>query len=401
MALREKLIRWTVLSLLAVAGCWTADDRNLALDARIERVVRGLHVRKSAGESAPALTWTLQERMAHHGVPAVSIAVIHEGRIQWSRATGTVLAGQGQAVSGETLFQAASITKALTAFATLRVVDQGLVALEAPVNRYLRSWRLPDGDSGPSESVTVEIVIAHMAGLSGFNFPGYAPGAAIPTLTQILDGAPPANTPAVRIVQPPGSAWAYSNGGYLVLQQMLQDVTGRAFPDLMDSLVLGPIGMEHSTFEQPLPASLEVHAAAGHHEDGEPLPGRWRIQPELGAAGLWTTASDLARFALAVNAAANQSPDSLLSAGSAAALTTQRFINFSLGLLVRRNGGHAWFTHNGGNEGYRCLMYGYLTAGEGAVIMTNGEAGLALAGEIINSIAYEYGWPAFLPEEFW
>ena len=221
------------------------------------------------------------------------------------------------------------------------------------------------------------------------------------TLAQILDGTPPANTPPVRIVRPPGSTWSYSNGGYLVLQQMLQDVTGQDFPTLMDDLVLTPLGMEHSTFLQPLPADLEALAAVGHHEDGEPLPDRWHIQPELAAAGLWTTPSDLASFALGVHASANRSPEALLSARSASDLTTQRFINFSLGLLVRRSGKHAWFTHNGGNEGYRGLVYCYLTAGEGAVVMANGDAGLALASEIMNSIALEYDWPDFIPEEFW
>ncbi len=367
-------------------------------EARIKRVLSGLHVLRSVG-SMPAEEWTLEERTAHYGVPAVSIAVIHDGRIQWARAYGRAVAGESQKVSERTLFQAASISKALTALATLRVVDQGLLALDAPVNRYLRSWRLPESDAGSSDSVTVARLLAHMAGLNMPNFPGYKPGAAMPTLTQILDGVAPANTPPIRIVQPPGSTWAYSGGGYLVLQQVLQDVTGQEFPRLMDSLVLTPLGMEHSTFQQPLPANLVAHAAAGHHEDGEALPSRWRIQPELAAAGLWTTASDLARFALAVHAAANRSPRSLLSAQSAAALTTPQFISFSLGLLVRRNGEHVWFTHNGGNEGYRALMYAYLTTAEGAVVMTNSDAGMALASEIINSIALEYGWPGFIPEE--
>jgi CubicO group peptidase (beta-lactamase class C family) len=184
-----------------------------------------------------------------------------------------------------------------------------------------------------------------------------------------------------------------------VLQQVLHDVTGQDFADFMNGLVLAPIGMEHSTFQQPLPAAMEAVGAVGHGEEGEPLPGKWRVYPELAAAGLWTTASDLARFAIAVQEAAAESPLALLSSQSAADLTTPRFGSFSLGLLVRRNGPHAWFTHNGGNEGYRALMYAYLTAGEGAVVMTNSDAGMALASEIINSIALVYEWPGFVPEE--
>jgi len=400
MNVRARVIHSFVWGLLAVAACSTTSDSDPALEARIESVVSGLHVRQSVG-SVPAEKWTLEERMAHYRAPAVSIAVIHDGRIEWAGGYGRAVAGESQTISDQTLFQAASISKALTAFATLRVVDEGLLTLDAPANRYLRSWRLPDSEAGSSDSVTVALLLGHMAGLNVPGFPGYEPRVALPTSTQILDGAAPANTPPIRIVRPPGSTWAYSGGGYLVLQQVIQDVTGQDFSTLMDSLVLTPLGMEHSTFQQPLPANLESRAAVGHGNDGKPLPGRWRIQPELAAAGLWTTASDLARFALAVHAAANQSPEALLSASSAAALTTQRFINFSLGLLIRRNGEHVWFTHNGGNEGYRCLMYAYLTSGEGAVVMTNADAGMALASEIINSIALEYGWPGFIPEEFW
>lgn len=400
MKVRARVIHSFVWGLLAVAACSTTSDSDPALEARIESVVSGLHVLQSVGLVA-AEKWTLKDRMVRYRVPAVSIAVIHDGRIQWARAYGRAEAGESRTVSDQTLFQAASISKALTAFATLRVVDQGLLTLNAPVNRYLRSWRLPDSDAGSSDSVTVARVMAHMAGLSVPGFPGYEPGATIPTLTQIFDGAAPANTPPIRIVRPPGSTWAYSGGGYLMLQQVLQDVTGRDFPTLMDSLVLTPLGMQRSTFLQPLSANLKSDAALGHSDDGEALPGRWHVYPELGAAGLWTTASDLARFALAVHAAANQSPEALLSAQSAAALTTPQFGSFSLGLLVRRNGEHVWFTHNGGNEGYRCLMYAYLTSGEGAVVMTNADAGMALASEIINSVALEYGWPGFIPEEFW
>jgi CubicO group peptidase (beta-lactamase class C family) len=394
---RGRIVCMTLSSVLA-AACSTTGAGSPGSESRIAHVLGGLHARTS-DTSAPTARWTLEERMAHYRVPAVGIAVIHDGRLQWARAYEVTAEGERRAISDQSLFQAASISKAVTAFAALRVVDRGQIALDAPVNRYLRSWRLPESETGSSDSVTVARVLAHMAGLNVPGFPGYQPGVAIPTLIQILDGTAPANTPPIRIVQPPGSGWAYSGGGYVVLQQLLQDVTGLDFPTLMDRLVLAPLGMDHSTFRQPLPANLEAQAAVGHDEDGEALPGRWHVYPELAAAGLWTTASDLARFALAVRAAATQSPRGLLSQESAVALTTPRFGSFSLGLLVRRNREHAWFTYNGGNAGYRALLYAYLTVGEGAVVMANSDAGMALAREIINSVALEYGWPGFVPEE--
>lgn len=383
-------------SLLSVGSFGQANTADP--EYRIERVITGLHARASI-DAVPDAYWTLEERMAHHHVPAVSIAVIHDGKIAWARAYGSAVAGETRSVSERTLFQAASISKMLTAFATVRVVDVGRLALDVPVNRYLHRWTLSDGAGGAADSVTVARLLGHMAGINVPGFPGYARSASVPTLPEILDGAAPANTPPVRIVRAPGSGWAYSGGGYLVIEQVLEDVTGEDFSALLDRLVLRPLGMTQSTFRQPLPASLVDDAAAGHGPDGTALPDRWHVYPEQAVAGLWTTASDLARFALGIEAAAAGSPRSLLSDTSAAALTVPRFIGaFSLGLLIRRNGEHAWCTFNGGNYGYRALLYEYLTTGEGAVVMTNGDSGMELANEIINSIAREYQWPGFVPE---
>jgi CubicO group peptidase (beta-lactamase class C family) len=388
------------IALLAVllAACHVRLPNGAGTETRIQRVLAGLHTKRSV-EDVPAETWTLGERMVHYRVPAVSVAVIHEDRIEWARAYGRTSAKGGRAASPETLFQAASISKPLTAFAVLRVADRGLLSLDDPANRYLRTWRLPDSPEGRSNSVSIALLIGHMSGLDVASFPGYAPGTAIPTLEQILDGVAPANTPPIRIVGLPGSKWMYSGGGYLVLQQVLMDVLGLGFPRLMEDLALAPTGMTHSTFEQPLPATWQRQAAVGHRDDGEPVAGRWHVYPELAAAGLWTTASDLSRFTLAVQAAANGRPGALLSSRSAEALAVPRFGGSSLGLIVRHNADQRWFTFNGGNDGYRALMYAYLTAGEGAVVMTNSDAGMALASEIINSIAREYRWPAFVPEE--
>lgn len=380
-------------SLLSACSLGQGDPR-----PRIERILAGLHTRTSI-DAVPDTSWTLRERMAHYRVPAVSIAVIHDGEIAWARGYESPAAGELREISDQTLFQAASISKMLTAFATMRVVDEERLALDAPVNRYLHSWTLPDGDAGAADSVTAARLLGHMAGINVPGFPGYAPTGAIPTLQEVLDGAEPANTPPVRITGAPGSSWNYSGGGYLVMQQVLEDVTGDDFASLMDRLVLQPLGMTRSTFRQPLPASLVREAATGHGSDGMELPGRWHIYPEQAVAGLWTTATDLARFILAVQAAATGSPRSLLSDSTAAALTVPRFIGaFSLGLLIRGNGERSWCTFNGGNYGYRALLYGYLTTGEGAVVMTNGDNGLDLANEIINSIALEYRWPGFVPE---
>ncbi len=317
---------------------------------------------------------------------------------EWARGYGEVLAGSGSVVTPTTLFQAASISKALAAMAALQLVDDAVMDVDAPVNEYLTSWELSENEYTLDHPVTLRYLLGHMAGLNVPGFPGYARGEPVPTLHQVLKGMLPAKTEPIRVTREPGSTWMYSGAGYCIVQQMMTDVTNISFPELMERRVLEPLGMTRSTFEQPLANSVAPLAAAGHLSSGEPVAGGWHTYPEMAAAGLWTTPSDLGRFAMGVQAAVRGKPDVLLSPSATELFVVPEFGSFSLGLLVRSRNGARWFTHNGGNEGYRCLIYAYLDAGEGAVVMTNSDNGMQLAEEIIYAIAKEYAWPEFVPE---
>lgn len=201
----------------------------------------------------------LAERMFVYQVPGVAIAFIHNGSIRWARGFGVTRLG-GSPVTAATLFEAGSISKPLTAFATLRLVSDGKMKLDADVNDELRSWKLPPGPAG-SGPVTLLDLLSHTASTTVHGFPGYAEGAKVPTISEVLDGVPPANTPPVRVDTAPGTQWRYSGGGYVVVQQALIDMTHRSFPELMRNTVLRPLGMTSSTFEQPLPADETKPAA--------------------------------------------------------------------------------------------------------------------------------------------
>ena len=250
--------------------------------------------------------------------------------------------------------------------------------------------------------MTLRDLLSHTAGTTVSGFPGYPAGAPLPTLRQILDGAPPANTPPVRVDIPVGERFRYSGGGTTIVQQLLIEVTGSPFPQLMEELVLRPVGMAHSTFRQPLLPALHDRATSAHDEEGRPLPGRWHTYPELAAAGLWTAPSDLARFVLAVQEAV---------AGRRGAVLGQPLARE---MLVRQNGGPAGLGpfvdgeaellrlfHSGGNQGFSCRFVAYAHRGQGAVAMTNASdrGGAALIDELLNSVAAVYGWPDYLARE--
>jgi CubicO group peptidase (beta-lactamase class C family) len=367
------------------------------VEARAARVENGL-LPPIVVAGRPLQTMTIAARMAALKVPGVSIAVINDGAIEWARGYGVTETGATAAVTPRTLFQAASISKPVAALAALRLVEQGKLSLDEDVNVKLASWKVPDNDFTKTERVTLRRLLSHTAGLTVHGFGGYPADAPVPTLVQVLDGAKPANSAAVRVDVLPGKIMRYSGGGFTVAQQLMMDVSGRAFPDLLAELVLKPVGMDDSTYEQPLPEARRGGAASGHRSDGQIIPGRFHTYPEMAAAGLWTTPTDLAKFLLEIRRAL-QGGSAVLSAEMAREMTTAQKPGYGLGLSLQGLGPALNFGHGGSNEGFKCQMTVFPESGRGAVVMTSGDGGGALASEILRAISREYGWPAFRPAE--
>ena len=275
--------------------------------------------------------------MARRQVPGLSLAIIQDGKIQ-ARAYGVLEQGSTRPVTTETLFQAGSISKPVAAAGALRLVEQGKLSLDAPVNDYLTGWKVPANRFTATRPVTLAGILSHTAGLTVHGFPGYAVNTQVATVRQVLDGAPPANTAPIRVDTTPGSIWRYSGGGYTVMQQMVADVTGRPFPEVLRESVLLPFGMTSSSYAQPLPAELAARTAAGYYQDRSLVEGRWHLYPEMAAAGLWTTATDLARFAVGIQETlAGRSP-AVLSQAMARRMTTEVMGGYGLGLALSKRG---------------------------------------------------------------
>ena len=342
---------------------------------------------------------TLADRMKELRVPGVSVAVIHEGAIEWARGFGVARIG-GPAVTPETLFQAASISKPVTGFGVLRLVESGKFSLDTDVNQYLKSWRVTENEFTAKKKVTIRSLLSHTAGMTVHGFPGYASGDPVPTVVQILNGQYPANTPRIDVDISPGTLWRYSGGGYVVMQQMLEDETRTPFAELMQQTVLDPIGMKRSTYGQPLPAAHAADVATPYRPDGEPVAGGPHTYPEMAPAGLWTTPSDLAHFALEMQRALARN-STLLSASMAREMLTpvmqKNARGYGLSLRTGGSGDHLNFQHGGANEGYRCELFVY-NSGDGAIVMTNSDNGSDLADDILRTIAYEYHWPDLQPK---
>jgi CubicO group peptidase (beta-lactamase class C family) len=319
-------------------------------------------------------------------IPSVGISVVDDGKIAWT----TVVGGQAPG----TLFQAASLSKFVTAVAVMRLVQQGQLDLDLGVNTYLKSWRLPDQSQAENGKVTLRRLLSMTAGISVPGYLGYPPGAPLPTLSEILNGSPPANSQPVTVVTPPGHAYAYSGGGYEIIQAVIQDVTGQPFATAMKTLVLEPAGMTSSIFAQPLPENLVARAASGHLQDGRALPGGWRVVPELAAGGLWSTPDDLAKLLISLTQALKGESTPLLSPDTARTMLVRQPPGpYGLGAAISGEGEARVLMKRGQNIGYQAFLILFPFRGQGMVVMTNSDNGTTLANALVRRAGQIYHWP--------
>jgi CubicO group peptidase (beta-lactamase class C family) len=336
-------------------------------------------------------------------VPGVGVAVINDFAVEWARGYGIADVETGARVSADTMFQAASISKTVAAFASMLAVQDGKFTLDQDINTILKSWKLPGDGYTTARPVTPRSLMSHTSGTGdAFGFPGYAPGMPLPTLQQILDGQPPSNRRRVRLERAPFSGFEYSGGGVMIQQLALSDALGKPFPEIARDSVLKPLGMTNSSYEQPLPASLQKQAARAHSRMGARLGDPWHVYPEHAAAGLWTTPTDLAKFlievqtTLAGGSTGKGSSKGLLSRSLTLEMVTPVGVGpFAVGFQIGKEGEGWYFSHGGSNWGFQCHMVAHRLKGYGVVLMTNGDNGGALMQELRRRIQQAYTWDVF------
>jgi CubicO group peptidase (beta-lactamase class C family) len=334
------------------------------------------------------------DRMAHYHVPGLSLACIHNGTVAWTQAFGAARVG-GEPVTPETLFQASSIGMPVTAVAVLRLVEQGKLNLDADVSHYLRSWKLPTNKFTEQKKVTLRELLSHTAGATVHGFEDYAAGKKVPTLVQVLNGESPATSAPVTIDFVPGSQFRYAGGNYALIQQILIDVTGESFPDLMQQLVLQPLHMVHSTFQQPIPEKLQPLVATPYDKDGNAIEGGPRTSPVMAVGGLWTIPSDLALFALGIQNALAGKPGAIVSPSTAHEMLQAVLGDYGLGFVIAGNGSNRYFWHPGAGSGFLAVFFAYEEKGDGLVLISNEQYSKALMLEVIQALAKQHGWTEF------
>ena len=396
-----------VAAALAPASCAESERDRTGVSSPLAAAVQNGLVKTgrasaAGGQPDTGLT-TLSESMAHYGVPAVSIAAMDSDGIAWTGAWGVQDARTRAPATTETMFEAASVSKMVVAAIVLRLVEQGRLDPDADVNGYLRSWRVPDNRFTRAHPVTLRLLLSHRSGLPTTNFP-YDDGTR-PTLVQVLQGAPPARNAAAVVQSEPGSEWRYSNLGYVLVQLVLEDVTGKPLQQVADEEVFRPLGMASSTFRYPLPPELSGREALPHDSAGVPHTGD--LHPTAQAqGGLLTTPSDIARLAIELMKAYRGESERLFSQATArlmfspeADLAPAIFggvpMKDALGVFLRMQGDTFSVSHAGFNTpGSTFWVSAFPQTGQGAVIATNAAGGLpGLTLEVLGGFATAYRWP--------
>jgi CubicO group peptidase (beta-lactamase class C family) len=385
-----------VLIVAASGAGFAAQD---ATQARIDRVENGLRsVVPIKGEPGR----NILERMEALAIPGVSVAVISDYKVAWAKGYGVMDVETKLPVTEKTLFVAGSVSKPIAAMGALRLVQEGKLRLDADINDALRSWKLPDNAFTKTKKATPRLLMSHNAGTTVHGFRGYAAGEPVPTLRQILDGEPPANSAPIRVDLEPGKLWRYSGGGVTIMQQALIDVEKKPFPEILREKVLAPIGMTSSSYEQSFSPERLPFASSGHTADGKVIEGKRFIYPEMAAAGLWTTPTDLAKAAIELQLSIQGKSNKVLNKETARLMVTPRVKisadqDMALGFFLEKNG--AYFGHGGADIGYICSLVAGVEGGNGVVVMTNSEGRAGeLIGEITRGVAQEYGWKGYAPE---
>jgi len=387
-----------ILALFSVlfVSCGPSEPQTSPLEDEINAIENGL-LKAVVVKGAAGQQHSLEDRMAFYNVPGVSIAVVREGKLHWARGYGIANTQTQSPITTTTLFQAGSISKPIAALAVMKLMEEGKVDLDTDVNEYLQGWKLEENEFTADKKVTLRRLLTHTAGTTVHGFPGYTQTDTFPSLIEVLNGE--GNTPPIYVDTPPDSIWRYSGGGYTIMEKVVEEVSGMPLEAYMAAHILEPLGMENSTYAQPLPEQYHAQASAAYDGQGELYEGLWHNYPEQAAAGLWTTPTDLAQYYTAIQGVLGGTQKSILSKETIELMLTEHRDNWGLGPSVRGEGDSLRFGHSGKNAGFTNNMFGFAYLGSAFIIMTNADNGGELMTEIVRAISRQYELDLISPRE--
>jgi CubicO group peptidase (beta-lactamase class C family) len=387
-----KNIYYLIFSLSLISNCFAQKDSQI--QAEISAIENGL-IKNIQIEGDSIQKFNIKERMDYYKVPGVSISVVENGKIKWTKGYGFANTDTGTKVDENTLFQAGSISKPLAALSALKLYENDSLDLNKDVNFYLKNWQIPENKFTNTEKVTLEKLLTHTAGMTVHGFPGYQQTDEFPEIIDVLNGN--GNTAKILVDTIPGSMWRYSGGGYTVMEKVVEDVSGLTLDEYMSKNILLPIGMKNSTYLQPITKEWQNNISSAYDGNGKLIKGLWNNYPEQAAAGLWTTASDLAMYCIEIQNIVQGKEDGVLTRKTVDKMLTKHKNDWGLGPSLQNQKDSLIFGHGGKNAGFTNDMKAYAYQGNAVIVMTNADNGGKLISEIKNAISNYYNWSLSQP----
>jgi CubicO group peptidase (beta-lactamase class C family) len=376
------------------AFCQQKTTYSKATDQKIKEVENNLISWVKLDSSA---NWNIYDRMKDMHINGACIAVIKDYKIEWIKAYGWADTLEKRRVTTETLFQSASIGKSINGFAFMKLAQDKKINLYADINSYLKSWKFLYDTTAHGKKINLAEILSHTAGLTVHGFDGYKWNDPIPALIQILDGKKPANNAPVRSKLEPEQKFEYSGGGYEISELLLEDVTRNSYENFMRKTIFDPLKMSSCFYTTIPPKNLEKRLATAYRLDGQPVGCKYHLYPEKACgAGLWTTATDLARFVIEVQLSLAGKSNKVINKKMTELMLTPylKSSKYGFGFFIEKKGSDYYFQHSGLNEGFSSQYYGSFKDGNGIVVLANSD-NTNFMGEVVNSVATVYGWKNF------
>jgi CubicO group peptidase (beta-lactamase class C family) len=330
-----------------------------------------------------------------HKVPSASFAILQNGQIYYG-SVGVQSLSSRLPVRWTTCYQACSCSKMIAAITGVILAEQGAVKLDGDLTTTLMTLKVPNSSPAGSKPVTLRRLFGMTGGANIHGYGGYPMNVALPTMTEILNGKPPANSPAVKIVKLPGTVEAYSGGGYELARAVMQGATNRTLAQLAQGYIFNKLGMTRSGYLFPPETSSGIDTAFAYSSSEVEYGSQFRRYPEQAAAGLWTTPTDFMKFAKGLSASYNGTPGAIMSQQSA----QQVFTNvdgkgYGIGGALTRKYGIVSYGKDGANAGYTCYFILFPAQGKAAAIMTNSDNGYPLFAPFFQWVTPHFGWPYY------
>ncbi len=373
---------------------------------KIERIITGIP-QLNMESGLPLPVWEakgkIEDRMKMFNVPGLSMAVINNFEVEWAKCFGVKDTRTQEEVTLDTLFEGGSTSKTLTATAVLNAVKKGILDLNKNINDKLISWKVPESKFTKDAHVSLQHLLTHTAGINRPDSMFSTEREKVPTIDQVLNGEPPALNDPVEVCFTPGTDHMYSNLGYIIIQKLIEDITGKKLFETMKEIIFSPLNMRDSTFEFPSTAELKQKSIVPHDKDGKAQ--ETGLHPGVsGHGGILTTPIDLSKFLVELMKSYNGKSNKILShkiakkmLSAQLELDPSKYFGWTgqgLGIFLVEEEDKMLITHPGTNmPGATCMMIANPKTGQGAVIMANGINGEMLNIQILYAIVKEYSWP--------